>query len=354
MVAEQPFRSTHDGVKEWNLLSLAYKDAVGSRCAAWRVITSTEQKEKFKGKEQLVLHAREHVAKVEDELQKIRDGILALMDKELIPSPATDELKVFYYKMKGDYYSHLAEVATGETKSKADEDVCVAYAKATKIAEKDLVVTHPVRLAMALSSLDDVSVVAQRQIPMDQTVQKTVEISQLQCIDEMIDGPVMQVEHVPQSHVAEKSVEIPRRIGKFGRIRNLSSENQRERSTDITKVRRMHIPSSRWYSKVVRKRLRIPRTRSVAGTNRKERRSQWRISRRTGRVSTDRIKQKMTLKPVPTSGRFKVASSIVTTLNLEFNSTCRREETFLYSTENALTLLGQLILIWMCYKQNWY
>ena len=49
------------------------------------------------------------------------------------------------------------------------------------------------------------------------------------------------------------------RIGKFGRIRNLSSENQRERSTDIKKVRRIHIPSSR-YSKIVRKRLRIPRT----------------------------------------------------------------------------------------------
>ena len=158
---------------------------------------------KFKGKEQLVLHAREYVATVEDELQKIRDDILALMDKELIPSPGTDELKVFYYKMKGDFYRHLAEVATGETKSKAGEDACVAYAEATKIAEKDLVVTHPVRLAMALSAvfqsevlqnpddvaggmhvgkndLDDVSVVAQRQIPIDQTVQKTVETSQLQ------------------------------------------------------------------------------------------------------------------------------------------------------------------------------
>ena len=31
-------------------------------------------------------HAREYVAKVEGELQKIRDGILALMDKKLIPS----------------------------------------------------------------------------------------------------------------------------------------------------------------------------------------------------------------------------------------------------------------------------
>ena len=59
----------------------------------WRVITSTEQKKKFKAEEQLVSHAREYVAKVEDELQKIRDGILALMDKELIPSPH-DKLRI--------------------------------------------------------------------------------------------------------------------------------------------------------------------------------------------------------------------------------------------------------------------
>ena len=55
----------HDPVEEWSLLPLVYKNAVSSRRAAWRVITSTEQEEKFKGKEELVLHAREYVAKVE-------------------------------------------------------------------------------------------------------------------------------------------------------------------------------------------------------------------------------------------------------------------------------------------------
>ena len=72
---------------KWNLLSVVFKNAVDSRRAAWRVITNTEQREKFKGKEQLVLHAKEYDAKVEGELQKIRDGIFALMDKKLIPSP---------------------------------------------------------------------------------------------------------------------------------------------------------------------------------------------------------------------------------------------------------------------------
>ena len=49
-------------------------------------------------------------------------------------------------------YRYLAEFATGEAKSKAGEDACVACAEATKIAEKDLVVTHAVRSAMALNS----------------------------------------------------------------------------------------------------------------------------------------------------------------------------------------------------------
>ena len=37
------------------------------------------------------------------------------------------------------------------------------------------------------------------------------------------------------------------------------------------------------------RRPRIPRTHSKTGTDRKERRSQWRAARQTGRVSTDRI-----------------------------------------------------------------
>ena len=48
--------------------------------------------------------------------------------------------------------------------------------------------------------------------------------------------------------------------GNYGRIRNLLSTNQRRRNIDRTKRRRIHI--RRWHSKIVRKRLRIPRTRS--------------------------------------------------------------------------------------------
>ena len=90
-------------------MSVVYKNAVGSRRAAWRVITSIEQNEKPEGKEQLASHAREYIVEVERELQKIRDGILALMDKNLIPLASTDESKVLYYKMKSDHYRYFAE-----------------------------------------------------------------------------------------------------------------------------------------------------------------------------------------------------------------------------------------------------
>ena len=51
-------------------------------------------RKKFKSTEQQASHAREYVvAKVEDEMQRIRDGIPALMDENLIPLARTGESK---------------------------------------------------------------------------------------------------------------------------------------------------------------------------------------------------------------------------------------------------------------------
>merc|ERR1712097_59578 len=82
-------------VEERNLLSVAYKNAVGSRRAAWRIITSVQQKEKTKGNEENAKFAKEYCAKVEQELQQICDTILGLLDKNLIPKAANGESKVF-------------------------------------------------------------------------------------------------------------------------------------------------------------------------------------------------------------------------------------------------------------------
>merc|ERR1711972_558741 len=85
-------------VEERNLLSVAYKNAVGSRRAARRIITSVEQKEKSKGNEENAKWAKEYCGKVEGELQGICDKILNLLDSNLIPKATTGESKVFYQK----------------------------------------------------------------------------------------------------------------------------------------------------------------------------------------------------------------------------------------------------------------
>merc|ERR1711972_900809 len=106
---------------ERNLLSGAYKNAVGSRRAAWRIITSVEQKEKTKGNEDQAKYAKEYCSKVEKELQKICDTILGLLDGNLISKATTGESKVFYQKMKADYFRYIAEFSDGDAKTKAAE-----------------------------------------------------------------------------------------------------------------------------------------------------------------------------------------------------------------------------------------
>merc|ERR1712230_322302 len=104
-----------------------------------------------KGNEENAKYAKEYCAKVEAELQKICDTILGLLDGQLIAKATTGESKVFYQKMKADYYRYIAEFSDGDAKAKAAENARLAYTEAQKVAEKDLAVTHPIRLGLALN-----------------------------------------------------------------------------------------------------------------------------------------------------------------------------------------------------------
>jgi len=137
-------------VEERNLLSVAYKNAVGSRRASWRIISSVEQKEMSKGNDTNVAHCKEYRVKVETELQGICDTILGSLDSALIPGAKDAESKVFYHKMKGDYYRYIAEFTDGDNKTQAANNAKLAYDDAMGAAS-ELAVTHPIRLGLALN-----------------------------------------------------------------------------------------------------------------------------------------------------------------------------------------------------------
>jgi len=135
--------------EERNLLSVAYKNVVGARRSSWRVISSIEQK--TEGSERKQQMAKEYREKVEKELREICHDVLGLLDKYLIPKASNAESKVFYLKMKGDYYRYLAEVATGDSRQAVIEDAQKAYQEAFDISKAKMQPTHPIRLGLALN-----------------------------------------------------------------------------------------------------------------------------------------------------------------------------------------------------------
>ncbi|TKS71834.1 14-3-3 protein beta/alpha-1 [Collichthys lucidus] len=135
--------------EERNLLSVAYKNVVGARRSSWRVISSIEQKTDGSEKKQQM--AREYRMKIEAELQEICQDVLNLLGDYLIPIATQAESRVFYLKMKGDYFRYLSEVASGDSKKDTVENSQQAYQDAFNISKKEMQPTHPIRLGLALN-----------------------------------------------------------------------------------------------------------------------------------------------------------------------------------------------------------
>uniref|UniRef100_A0A8C1RAV2 14-3-3 protein beta/alpha-B-like n=1 Tax=Cyprinus carpio TaxID=7962 RepID=A0A8C1RAV2_CYPCA len=120
--------------EERNLLSVAYKNVVGARRSSWRVISSIEQKTEGneKNKTQMLFH-------------------FSLCLTTNMTHPDDPNLKVFYLKMKGDYFRYLSEVASGESKTTTVDKSQKAYQDAFEISKQEMQPTHPIRLGLALN-----------------------------------------------------------------------------------------------------------------------------------------------------------------------------------------------------------
>lgn len=83
--------------EERNLLSVAYKNVIGAKRAAWRVISSVEERA-GKNEDQKSIIAS-YKKQVEEELNTTCQDILTILDNHLITHAKNDEGKVFFYKM---------------------------------------------------------------------------------------------------------------------------------------------------------------------------------------------------------------------------------------------------------------
>ena len=134
--------------EERNLLSVAYKNVVGARRSAWRIISSLEQKATEDGKQG---YAQEYREKIEKELEESCQEVLNLIETKLLrTSTDNNEAMVFYLKMKGDYYRYLVEIRNKDSRDEDKKNSLAAY-KAAAEASKTMDATHPIKLGLALN-----------------------------------------------------------------------------------------------------------------------------------------------------------------------------------------------------------
>merc|ERR1712125_243000 len=135
-------------VEERNLLSVAYKNVIGSRRSSWRILSSILQKQTETAYTSMATNLQK---KIEDELSTLCKDVLDLLDNHLLANSTSEESKVFFNKMKGDYHRYMAEYSTAEARDNAAEEAAAAYKVAEEIANEHIPTTHPLRLGLALN-----------------------------------------------------------------------------------------------------------------------------------------------------------------------------------------------------------
>jgi len=155
-------------VEERNLLSVAYKNVIGSKRSSWRTLESVDTGDS--DAEDWETTCKEYKNQVEKELQLICHEVISLLGpdinktkedemkvfgehtllatlKEVEKTDVTNETEVFYLKMIGDYCRYLSEIGNQNAKAFTS----MYYKQAMEQANANLAETHPTRLGLALN-----------------------------------------------------------------------------------------------------------------------------------------------------------------------------------------------------------
>ena len=135
---------------ERNLLSSGYKNIVSDKRASWRILNNMEKREEKKNSSQIA-NIREVKDNIEKELSQICDEIQKIIDKYLIPNAPDTENKIFYLKLKGDYYRYKCEYVNGKDLEDACNKADKVYKEALDIANKELPISNSTRLGLSLN-----------------------------------------------------------------------------------------------------------------------------------------------------------------------------------------------------------
>merc|ERR1712054_151698 len=134
-------------VDERNLLSVGFKNLIGSQRGAIRTIGAIEQNPKYtKFGDSL----KGYKDKIENELYDKCIEIVNIVKSKCTPLAADDESKAFFEKMVGDYYRYVAESAQDDKLEEVKKGALEGYQEAKRLSET-LNACNPIRLGLALN-----------------------------------------------------------------------------------------------------------------------------------------------------------------------------------------------------------
>ena len=136
--------------EERGLLNAGYKNIISSKRNSWRLLNSMEQKEENKNPFQSA-NIKEVKDKIGNELNSICAELITIADKYLIPNASSPEDKVFYMKLKADYYRYKCEFANDKDYEEACSNAEKIYKEAQEIASKELPINNSTRLGLELN-----------------------------------------------------------------------------------------------------------------------------------------------------------------------------------------------------------
>ena len=138
---------------ERNVLSIAYKNIVGERRNAWRIVASIEKA--YDDSDIRKKIALDYLERIASEQKTICEEVLSLLENFLIPNAKINESKIFYLKMKGDYFRYLSEVKYAScvvaSHEKEVKEAQKAYEEAYSISKEEMPAIDPIRLGLALN-----------------------------------------------------------------------------------------------------------------------------------------------------------------------------------------------------------
>ena len=105
--------------EEKNIFYKSFKYVVNSKRSAWLSINYLEEKEKNDERMEIIKNYKNIIEK---DILDICKNVISLINNFLLTKAVIDESKMFYLKMKGDYYRYLCEFkALNENKNYLEE-----------------------------------------------------------------------------------------------------------------------------------------------------------------------------------------------------------------------------------------